>query len=369
MSISSDRLRRRAPRGLLSLIILALLLACSGPRSSPGVTPSPAAAPATPTAEAPAAAPTPTSPPATPRAATATGQAATAGGTATARGTATRTAATPDATADAAGVPPVGPNDPSNGPLVKNRLVTYYGHPYSDKMGILGEYDPEPMIAKLKEQAAAYTAADPGRPALCTIELIASVAQNVPGNDNLWLLRTPKKEIEQYAQLAEKHGCLLLLDIQMGLDSVANEVEQLLPFLKRPYVHLAIDPEFHMKPGQIPGEDYGSVSAAEVMAAARVLSELVVQHKIPDKVLVVHQFRYDMLPDKQNIKPAPHVQIAIVMDGWGPPETKIGNYAALVRDEPIQYGGIKLFYRQDEPLLTPEEVVKLDPPPAVVIYQ
>ena len=261
------------------------------------------------------------------------------------------------------------PTEPTTGPLGKYRLVTYYGHPNTGRMGILGEYPPQTMIAKLKEQAAAYTAADPGRPALCTVELIASFATEDPGRDGMYRLRTPPEVIEEYAQLAERNGCQLLLDVQMGYDSVANEVQAILPFLQRPYVHLAIDPEFHMQPGKLPGIHYGSVSAADVMAAGKVLGDLVTQHKLPDKVLVVHQFRFDMLPDKENIAPMPHVQLVVVMDGWGTPESKLGNYEVFVRDQLIQYGGIKLFYQQDYPLLTPEEIVKLDPVPLVVSYQ
>lgn len=259
--------------------------------------------------------------------------------------------------------------DNTNGPLKKYRLVTYYGHPFSDKMGILGEYEPDVMMAKLKAQAAAYTAADPSRPALCTVELIASVAQGSPGKDGLYLLRTPTNVIEQYSQLAERNGCLLLLDIQMGHDTVVNEVNALLPFLQRPYVHLAIDPEFRMKPGQVPGDEFGTLSAADVAAAGKILADVVTKSNIPDKVLVVHQFRATMLPDKAMIQPMDHVELVIVMDGWGAPAAKIGNYGAFVRDELIQYGGIKIFYRQDDPLLTPEEVIKLDPAPVIVIYQ
>ena len=261
------------------------------------------------------------------------------------------------------------PTEPTTGPLGKYRLVTYYGHPNTARMGVLGAYPPSVMIAKLKEQAAAYTAVDPGRPALCTVELIASFATEDPGRDGMYRLRTPPEVIEEYAQLAERNGCQLLLDLQMGYDSVANEVQAILPFLQRPYVHLAIDPEFHMQPGKLPGVHYGSVSAADVMAAGKALGDLVTQLNLPDKVLVVHQFRFDMLPDKENIAPMPHVQLVVVMDGWGTPESKLGNYGVFVRDQLIQYGGIKLFYQQDDPLLTPEEVVKLDPIPLVVIYQ
>ncbi len=274
----------------------------------------------------------------------------------------------PTATAMPTAAPPS--RAPSNGPLAKYRLVTYYGHPASDKMGILGEYDaPEQMVARLKEQTAAYTAIDPSRPGLCTIELIASVAQGSPGNDGLWLLRTPTATIERYSQLAEKSGCLLMLDIQMGYDTVANDIAAIMPFLQRPHVHLAIDPEFHVAPGKQPGEHYGSITAAEVNAASQVLGDLVRKYNLPDKVLVVHQFRDDMLPDKAKITPLPNVDLVIMMDGWGGPGAKVQNYAYFVKEQLIQYGGIKLFYRQDDPVMTPEEVIQLDPTPLVVIYQ
>jgi len=253
--------------------------------------------------------------------------------------------------------------------LATYRLVTFYGHPYDDRMGVLGEYDPAVVIQKLKEQTAAYTAADPSRPGLCTIELIASVAQGSPGADGLYIARTPTAEIEKWAQLTQQQGCLLMLDIQMGYDTVDNDIKAILPFLQRPNVHLAIDPEFHVKRGKIPGESFGSVSSTEVAGAMQTLQGLVKQYNLPDKILVLHQFREDMLPDKENIKPMANIDLVVMMDGWGLPQAKIANYRAFVRDEPIQYGGIKLFYKQDDPLLTPAEVIHLDPTPLVVIYQ
>jgi hypothetical protein len=269
-------------------------------------------------------------------------------------------------------IPPTATPTPvvPNGPLITGRLVTFYGHPDNNRLGILGEFaDPSAMIAKLKAQAAAYHAADPSRQAIPTIELIASVASDTPGPDGLYLNRTRMELIEEYAGIARENGCLLLLDIQMGYDSVAHEVARLAPILAQPQVHLAIDPEFHVKPGQVPGEEFGSVTADDVMGAARMLQQIVTQNGITDKVLVIHQFRDDMLPDKAKITPVPHVQMVTVMDGFGAPGAKEGNYGTFVRDQLIQYGGIKLFYKQDAPLMTPADVVNLDPSPLVVIYQ
>jgi hypothetical protein len=40
-----------------------------------------------------------------------------------------------------------------------------------------------------------------------------------------------------------------------------------------------------------------------------------------------------------------------------------------VQEQLIQFGGMKLFYRQDDPVMTPEQVLELDPKPLVVCYQ
>ncbi len=256
------------------------------------------------------------------------------------------------------------------GPLGPNRLVTWYGHPEDNRMGILGEFsDPRAMIGGLKAQTMAYTDADPAHPAIPTLELIASVASHLPNADGLYLNVTRAKTIEQYVQMAHDNDCLLLLDIQFGYDTVENEINRLLPYLKLPHVHLAIDPEFKVKRGQVPGKVYGSVTAAEVTYAANVLANLVKQHRTPDKVLVLHQFRGDVFPDKPKIKPVSGVQMVVMMDGFGGTEAKVGNYGAFVRDEPIQFGGIKLFYKQDKPVMAPKEIIALSPSPLVVSYQ
>lgn len=264
-----------------------------------------------------------------------------------------------------------GAADPTGGPLLKKRMVSYYGHPFSAEMGVLGEFrEPQKLVEQLEEQADAWTKVDPDRPAIPTIELIASVAQPDPGPDGLYLTRTPPEVIEEYARVAEENGFLLLLDVQIGYSTIEDEVEVLMPFLDREYVHLAIDPEYDMQPGEIPGQQFGSSSGEEIMGAARTLSELVEEEELPPKVLVIHQFQYDMITNKRAIEPVPNVQMVLHADGFGTPKDKIKKYDLLVRDQPIQYGGFKLFYQQDTPLLSPGQVLKaLEPNPAVVSYQ
>ncbi len=257
-----------------------------------------------------------------------------------------------------------------DGPLLDHRLVAYYGHPWSAQMGVLGEYDdPQAMVDDLKEQAAVYTKLDPDLPAKPTIELISSVAQRTPGDDGTYLLHTPPDIIEEYARLAEKNGLLLLLDVQLGRGAIADEVERLRPFLERPYVHLAIDTEYSVEAGEVPGQNLGSVDAGEIMGAAQTLQEIVEKEDIPSKMLLVHQFESSVVTNKELLEPLPNVEIAVHADGFGTPEAKLSKYDLLIRNEPVQYGGFKVFYRQDTPMLTPKEVLAIDPSPAVVTYQ
>ena len=263
-----------------------------------------------------------------------------------------------------------GATDATGGPLAQGRMVSYYGHPLSGAMGVLGQLEPEAMVRALKEQTQAYTKVDPDRPAIPTIELIASVAQPEPGPNGLYLTQTEPRLIEQYAKLAKENDCLLLLDIQVGYSTIADELEILMPYLERDYVHLAIDTEYDMIPPAIPAQQVGSSPGADIMQAARTLSRLVEEKNLPPKVLVIHQFQDGMIQNKSLLRPVPNVEMVLHADGFGTPQQKFKKYDMLVRDEPIQYGGFKLFYDQDTPLLSPQQVFdRLEPDPAVVSYQ
>lgn len=263
-----------------------------------------------------------------------------------------------------------GATDATGGPLARGRMVSYYGHPLSGAMGALGQLEPEAMVRELKEQTEAYTKADPDRPAIPTIELIASVAQPEPGPYGLYLTKTDPYLIEKYAKLAEENDCLLLLDIQIGYSTIANEIKTLMPYLERDYVHLAIDTEYDMIPPAIPAQEIGSSPGADIQQAARTLSRLVEEKNLPPKVLVIHQFETGMIQNKEMLRPVPNVEMVLHADGFGTPQQKFEKYDLLVRDEPIQYGGFKLFYDQDTPLLSPEQVLdRLEPNPAVLSYQ
>ncbi|GGH81175.1 hypothetical protein JOD43_001041 [Pullulanibacillus pueri] len=259
--------------------------------------------------------------------------------------------------------------DLSNGPLKKYRIVSYYGHPKSSRMGILGQLSPNELVSRLKKQAQAYSKLDPCHPAIPAIELITTVAQRTPGANGLYYHKTSSADIERYATLAKENGMLLILDVQLGRDSIIHQVQMLNQYLKLPYVSLAIDTEFHVRARQTPGVQLGHVDGNHIQTAVRYINDLIEKNHLPDKVIIVHQFKYGVIGNKHAIKPTNHVEVVLNFDGFGRAKNKKDGYRLLVKNQPVQYGGFKLFYKQDTPLLTPKDVLNLDPTPVFIDYQ
>jgi hypothetical protein len=141
-------------------------------------------------------------------------------------------------------------------------------------------------------------------------------------------------------------------------------------------VHLGIDPEFYMhykREGVRPSAKVGQMMASDVNYVIQTLDKLVAQKNLPPKVLVVHRFRQDMVPDAENIRPTSRVQVVMHMDGWGPPWLKFDSYNHYIVNHPVQYTGFKLFYHNDtkagDALLTPKEVLQLKPKLSYIQYQ
>ncbi|HEU4631279.1 MAG TPA: hypothetical protein VFS08_16120 [Gemmatimonadaceae bacterium] len=257
--------------------------------------------------------------------------------------------------------------------LPAKRIVAYYGNPLSKRMGILGELPPERMLERLDREVARWEKADPSTPVQPALHLIAVVAQGSPGRDGKYRLRMSDSLIERVAAWAASRDAILFLDVQLGLSTLREELPRLVPFLQRPNVHLAIDPEFSMKRGHKPGTRIGTLDAADVNYASDLLARLVTEHRLPPKVLVVHRFTRPMLTNARKIALDPRVQIVVNMDGWGAPWLKRASYRQYVYSEPVQFTGFKLFYHNDtkkgHPLMTPAQVLELHPKPLYIQYQ
>ncbi|MES2223593.1 MAG: hypothetical protein V4469_01510 [Patescibacteria group bacterium] len=264
---------------------------------------------------------------------------------------------------------------PNTGALLPfNRIVAYYGNFYSTKMGVLGEYPEDTLIPKLQGELAKWKAADPTTPVIPAVDYIVATAQGSAGDDGKYRLRMPDDQIQKAIDLANKVGGIVFLDIQTGQSTFEAEIPRLEKYLKLPNVHLALDPEFNMQPGQKPGTRIGSINASSVNFAAQFLAKIVKENNLTPKILVVHRFTEGMVKNTENIKPLPEVQVVMDMDGWGGPQHKIAAYNEVIDNYPVQFTGLKLFYKNDlrapsTGMMTTSQVLNLSPMPSYIQYQ
>lgn len=288
---------------------------------------------------------------------------------------ATSSSATSTATTTKKTLWPVKTVYPNAGAILPfKRIVAYYGNFYSKQMGVLGEYGTDVLLSKFRAEIATWEAADPSTPVMPAIEYIAVTAQGSAQKDGTYRLRMPDSQIDKALELAKKVNGIVILDIQVGLSTVQKETPELEKYLSMPNVHLALDPEFSMKTGAKPGTVIGTMSSADINWAANYLAGLVKKNNLPPKLLIVHRFTQPMVTGYKNITPLPEVQIVMDMDGWGSPIRKTGSYQAFIYPEPVQFTGIKLFYKNDlrspsTRLMTSGEVLKLTPSPIFIQYQ
>ena len=251
--------------------------------------------------------------------------------------------------------------------LPRFRLVAFYGAPQADELGALGIGTPDQAGRRLLRQARAYRGL--GRPVLPVFELIAVVANGAPGSSGKYRTRQRAAVVRRYLAAARRARALLVLDIQPGRAGFLEEMRALEPFLREPDVGLALDPEWHVGPGQVPGQVLGSVDAGVVNAVSARLAEIVRAHRLPEKLLVVHQFTANMIRRRAELMTRPGVSTVIDIDGFGTRAQKVSKYRELTHGTDRFAHGLKLFYREDTGLMAPREVLRLRPQPQLVVYE
>lgn len=258
--------------------------------------------------------------------------------------------------------------------LPASRVVAFYGNPLSTRLGILGALPPERMLARLDRIVEEWSAADPGTPVRAALEPIVVQAASAPGPERLHRVRMSDAVIGKVVDWAATRNALVVLDVQQGRSSVQDELPRLVQWLKRPEVHLALDPEWAMAPNQVPGKVIGTLDASDINYAVDLLADLVDRYDLPPKILVVHRFTEGMVTHVDEIRTDdPRVQVVLLMDGWGPATLKRSTYRSVVAPAEIPFTGFKLFFTNDtragSRLMTPEQVLRLTPPPFFIQYQ
>jgi hypothetical protein len=199
------------------------------------------------------------------------------------------------------------------------------------------------------------------------MELISPVVNRAPGDDGTYRTRQSDAVIRRYLRAARRVHALLILDIQPGRADFPTEVKALEKWLRQPDVSLALDPEWRMGPGEVPGQRIGSVDAGEVNAVTRWLSRVIRRDRLPQKLLVIHQFTRNMVRDRPRLKAYPGVAPVLNVDGFGNRPDKEAKYRELGQRRFAN--GFKLFYKEDTGLMTPARVRALRPSPRFVVYE
>jgi hypothetical protein len=252
--------------------------------------------------------------------------------------------------------------------LGSKRIITFYGSPLGRGLGVLGNSAPKDMLKQLRAQTAEYQKVLTGTEVLPAFHMVVTVADKTPGDDQNYNHRVDTAVIQKWVEWAKQENVWVILDIQPGRGDVMTEINQVEKFLFEPHVQLAIDPEFMVGPKEIPGDTLGTINGETINLIQERLDQIAVAIG-QTKVLMFHQFDNRMLINKDQILNYENVEIVWDADGFGGPGAKIQDYDQYRREPGFDHGGLKLFYIEDTPLMTPAQVMQLVPMPSVVIYQ
>lgn len=254
--------------------------------------------------------------------------------------------------------------------LLNNDVLAFYGHPLSKQMGILGRYSIEDLDARLTALAEEYSAVSGGRGVQKAFYIIYGT---VWPEGEIGILR--ESVLLEYIEYALEHDILVFIDHQIGKYDPVDSLKRMFPYLRYPNVHLALDPEWRTTK---PMKEIGTVTAAEINRAQRVMEEYIIENEIPgERMLVIHQFNWRMIQQREQVvSDFERVRLVHCADGFGSPSLKRDSYAANAQAVNMPIKGFKLFYNfeipgagYDAPLLSPKEVYELNPRPYLIMYQ
>jgi hypothetical protein len=254
--------------------------------------------------------------------------------------------------------------------LLNNDIIAFYGHPLSKNMGILGRFTKEELNVKLTALAEEYRAVGGGRGVRKAFYIIFGT---VWPEGEIGIIK--ESLLKEYIEFALENDILIFIDHQIGRYTPVDSLKKMLPWLRYPNVHLALDPEWRTTK---PMAEIGTVTADEVNQAQKVMEEYIIENHIPgERLLVIHQFNYRMITNRETVDSSfNRVRLVHCADGFGNPGIKRQTYAFNAQATNIPVKGFKLFYNFnipgagfDNPILTPKEVFELNPRPYIVMYQ
>lgn len=252
-----------------------------------------------------------------------------------------------------------------------NRFVALYGTPGEPALGVLGEQPLEATIQRARDVAAAHQPFSREK-IIPTLEVITTVASSSPTSNGDYSNELPAHTLQPLIDAARKAGVYVVLDIQPGRGDFLTQVQAYEALLAQPGVGLALDPEWRVRGDQVPLGVIGSVGIDEVNRTAAWLAGLTEQKRLPQKMFLIHQFRLDMVTDRERLDMSHFDQLAYViqMDGHGSPLQKQDTWSAVMAGaQPGVVFGWKNFYDEDDPMLSPQQTMEVSPTPWFISYQ
>jgi hypothetical protein len=258
---------------------------------------------------------------------------------------------------------------PPPNPLETSLLVGFCGAPGAKALGrMTGD-----LAAASRELRRRIATFPPGRAVTPVVELIATTVHRSPGADGRYRSRCADETVRDYLDAARALNGLLLLNIQPGRADFLPEVRAYENWLAEPDVGVALDPEWAVEPGVVPGKKFGRTSGAELDDVARYLGDLAGAHRLPAKVMVYHQVAASVVRDEALLLPHTGVSVVKVVDGIGSAAAKKATWKTLMTTKPGHVRpGFKLFFDEDTrhgALMTPKQVLGLRPRPEYVLYE
>jgi hypothetical protein len=249
-------------------------------------------------------------------------------------------------------------------------LVALYGHPGAPALGALGQQGLQASIARARHAAAEYRALS-RVPVIPAFEIIATVAQARPRRDGDYSYQSTVASLRPWVRRTAAAGMYVILDLQPGRASLLAQARRYQPLLELPDVGLALDPEWKLAPGQRPLHQIGSLSTNRVNTVIRWLAGLTAQRHLPQKLLVLHQFRPSMIRGEHELDTRyQDLAILIHMDGQGTPAVKQQTWQAITRAAPAGvFFGWKDFYAKDHPMMSAPQTMTRTPLLSMISYQ
>ena len=257
-------------------------------------------------------------------------------------------------------------------PFPRRRMVALYGHPATGSLGMMGEQPPAQAVARVQRLAAEYQELLPDDQVIGAFEIITTVASGSATSDGDYSYETPVADLLPWIEAAEAAGLYVVLDLQPGRTDFLTQAQRYSELLRRPYVGLALDPEWRLKPNEKHLVSVGQVGVDEVNRVGTWLADLVRDHRLPPKVLTLHQFQVRMVTERARLDTSrPEIQWLVHVDGQGGQAAKQATWSVLQKGLPEHvFLGWKNFEHEDLPMLTPRQTVdQVKPTPHFISYQ